>query len=85
MGESDIPAVDPRKPVYLYVQVADAIEAQIRSGKLQPGAMLPNERSLAEQYGVAVNTVRGAVRALRDRGLVVTLAAKGTYIASPEA
>lgn len=84
MGDSDIPAVDPLRPEYVYVQVADDIERQIRAGILTPGAMLAGERALAEQYGVALNTVRGAVRLLRERGLVVTLPAKGTFIAEPE-
>lgn len=83
MGEADIPAVDPTRPEYLYVQVADDIERQITAGTLTPGAMLPGERALAEQYGVALHTARGAVRLLRERGRVVTLPAKGTYIARP--
>lgn len=81
MGESDTPAVDPSRPEYVYVQVADHIAGQIASGELAPGAMLPGERALAEQYGVALNTARGAVRLLRERGLVVTVPAKGTFIA----
>jgi GntR family transcriptional regulator len=32
---------------------------------------------------VALGTVRRAVQELRDRGLVVTLPAKGTYVRSP--
>jgi DNA-binding GntR family transcriptional regulator len=74
-------AIDPARPVYVYVQVADDIAAQISSGHLAPGARLPAERDIAQQYGVAYLTARRAVRELRDRGLVVTLPAKGTYIA----
>lgn len=77
--------MDPSRPVYIYVQIADAIAAQIASGRLLPGAMLPGERALMEQYGVALHTARRAVRELRERGLVVTLPAKGTYIAEPAA
>jgi GntR family transcriptional regulator len=80
MGDSDTPAVDPSRPEYVYVQVADHIAGQIASGRLAAGAMLPGERALAEEYGVALNTVRGAVALLRERGLVVTLPAKGTYV-----
>lgn len=83
MGESDTPAVDPSRPEYVYVQVADDIERKIKAGKLAPGAMLAGERALAEEYGVALNTARGAVRLLRERGLVVTLPAKGTFVAKP--
>ncbi|WP_445520397.1 GntR family transcriptional regulator [Streptomyces sp. NEAU-174] len=81
MDESPI---DPTAPVYVYVQVADRIAAQIESGRLRPGARLAGERDLAEEYGVAVGTVRRAVQELRERGLVLTLPAKGTFIAEPE-
>ncbi len=80
MGDQE-PVVDPQRPVYVWRQVADWIAARIDSGELQPGARLEGERELAEQVGVAVGTVRRAVEDLRERGLVVTLPAKGTYIA----
>jgi DNA-binding GntR family transcriptional regulator len=80
MGDDQRP-VDPSRPVYVWRQVADHIAARIASGELQPGARLEGERELAEALGVAVGTVRRAVEDLRDRGLVVTLASKGTYIA----
>lgn len=75
--------IDPTAPEYVYRQVADAVAADIASGKLTPGARLPGERALAEQYGVAVGTARRAVEELRQRGLVFTLPAKGTFIAAP--
>jgi DNA-binding GntR family transcriptional regulator len=73
--------IDPARPVYVYVQLADDIADQIEAGRLAPGAMLPAERDLAAQYGVAYLTARRAVRELRGRGLVVTLPGKGTYVA----
>jgi GntR family transcriptional regulator len=66
--------------VYVYVGVADHIAARIEAGELMSGARLPAERDLAADYQVAVGTARRAVQELRDRGLVVTLPAKGTYI-----
>lgn len=69
----------------MYVQVADHIAGLIAAGTLQPGARLEGERELAEQLGVAIGTVRRAVEELRARGLVVTLPAKGTYVAEPPA
>lgn len=84
MGDQE-PVVDPSRPVYVWRQVADHIAARIRSGELQPGARLEGERELAEAYGVAVGTVRRAVEDLRERGLAVTLPAKGTYIAEQAA
>jgi len=72
--------VDPSRPVYVWRQVADWIVHRIESGELQPGARLEGERELAEQVGVAVGTVRRAVEDLRQRGIVVTLPAKGTFV-----
>lgn len=65
---------------YVFEQVADAVAADIASGRLPKGARLPNERDLGAQYGVAPGTARRAVRELRDRGLVVTLPNKGTFV-----
>jgi DNA-binding GntR family transcriptional regulator len=67
-------------PDYAYVQLANFIEARIGDGTLAPGARLPGERALAEEYGVALGTVRSALRILRDKELIVTTPSKGTFI-----
>ncbi|MGV9600787.1 GntR family transcriptional regulator [Streptosporangium sandarakinum] len=82
-AEQDIPPFEPGPAQYTYVALADHIALRIRGGDLNPGARLPGERDLAAEYGVAVGTVRRAVAELRDRGLVVTLPAKGTFITEP--
>jgi DNA-binding GntR family transcriptional regulator len=79
MGDQE-PVVNPSRPVYVWQQVADWIARRIEAGELRPGARLEGERELAEQAGVAVGTVRRAIEDLRQRGLVITLPAKGTYI-----
>ena len=66
---------------YIYARVADHIEARIKAGELVPGARLPGERDLAAEYQVALGTMRRAIEELRSRGLVVTLPAKGTFVA----
>lgn len=76
------PTFDPSGPAYVYMQLADHIASRIRSGELLPATRLPGERDLAEEYGVALGTARRAVQELRDRGLVITLPAKGTYISA---
>ncbi|MDR3080052.1 MAG: winged helix-turn-helix domain-containing protein [Streptomyces sp.] len=83
-SERNRPPIDPTKIAYIYMQVADYIAGQIADGTLSPGARLPGERALAEEYGVAFLTVRRAMKELRERGLVVTLPAKGTFIAYPD-
>jgi DNA-binding GntR family transcriptional regulator len=79
---TDVPEFDPGAggPAYVYVRVADHIAARIRAGGLAPGARLPGERDLADEYQVALGTVRRAIEELRSRGLVVTLPAKGTFV-----
>ncbi|MEU3457829.1 GntR family transcriptional regulator [Micromonospora sp. NPDC006766] len=73
--------VDEMSPVALYIQLADLLAKQIEEGKLKPRQPLPSESTLQQEYGVARGTVRAAVRLLRERGLVVTLPARGTYVA----
>jgi DNA-binding GntR family transcriptional regulator len=64
---------------YVYEQVADHIEQRIRAGKIPPGTRLPGEQALRQEYGIALSTVRKAMQLLRDRGLVVTRASKGSF------
>jgi len=71
---------DPASQVPLYVQIANHVEAQIATGELAPGGRLPAERDLAEQWGVAYQTVRRAMRELRGRGLVASVVGKGTFV-----
>jgi DNA-binding GntR family transcriptional regulator len=68
------------EPVYEWQRVAADIERRISAGEVPKGGRLENERELADHYRVSAGTVRRAVRDLRDRGLVATLPAKGTYV-----
>lgn len=65
---------------YTWQRVADDIAARIDSGELPAGSMLRGERALAEEYGVAIDTIRRATRHLREEGRVVTLPSKGTFV-----
>jgi DNA-binding GntR family transcriptional regulator len=62
------------------VRIADHLAAGIASGVYPADSMLPGERALAESYGVGVNTLRRALDVLRERGLIITLPAKGTFV-----
>jgi GntR family transcriptional regulator len=72
--------VDPLNPVPFYEQVADAIAARIKAGEWEPGALIPSEGTLQEEYGVARGTIRRALELLRERGVVVTMPQRGTYV-----
>jgi DNA-binding GntR family transcriptional regulator len=65
---------------YRYVQIADHIEGQIRTGVLHEGAALPSVPNLAEEYGVARMTIKRAVEILVERELVVVLHGRGTFV-----
>ena len=65
----------------LYLEIADTITAQIRAGKLKPGALLPSTTQLAEQYDVSTATAYRAMRLLHQRGLVLGRIGKGVYVA----
>lgn len=71
---------DFEPPGYLYQAVASDLTRRIRSGELPPHAPLPAEGDLARSYGVSLGTARHATRVLRERGLVVTIRSKGTYV-----
>jgi DNA-binding GntR family transcriptional regulator len=52
------PNLDPQLPRYL--AIAQAIAADLESGRLSPGDKLPTHRELAWQLGLTVGTVTRA-------------------------
>jgi GntR family transcriptional regulator len=73
--------IDHAGPELIWRQVADDLRAEIESGALPAGAKLPSEPELASIYGVARVTVRSAVAALREDGLVTVTLGRGTFVA----
>jgi DNA-binding FadR family transcriptional regulator len=59
----------------------------IRLGVLADGDRLPPERQLADTFGVSRETLREAIRALRDAGLVESRRGRGggTFVMAPKA
>lgn len=66
---------------YVWQQAADEIQRRIEAGIYPPGSMLPNERELSTELGIAIGTLRRAKEELVARGLVVILPARGTFVA----
>ncbi|MBR8642367.1 GntR family transcriptional regulator [Streptomyces tuirus] len=64
----------------LYVQLADVVAGKIASGELAPDRPIPSENHLADAYGVARLTARRAAQELRERGLIVTVRGKGSFV-----
>ena len=69
--------------VALWRRVADAIERAIADGRYEPGARLPGETEIAELHRVNRHTVRRALAALAERGLVRAERGSGTYVEAP--
>jgi DNA-binding GntR family transcriptional regulator len=67
-------------PVPVYQQIADLIEARIRDGTVPAGRPIPSEKTIVQEYGVARTTARRVVDELRSRGLVFTVAHRGTFV-----
>ncbi|NYD67615.1 GntR family transcriptional regulator [Agromyces atrinae] len=73
--------IDPSSPKPPFEQLRSAVIAAVREGTLAPGAKLPPVRRLAEDLGLAANTVARAYRELEADGVVVTRGRNGTVIA----
>jgi DNA-binding transcriptional regulator YhcF (GntR family) len=64
-----------------FEQVRAQLEAQIRSGDLPAGERLPTVRRLADDLGIAANTVARAYRELEQAGLIATRGRAGSFVA----
>jgi DNA-binding FadR family transcriptional regulator len=50
--------MSPRKRPSLVEEVREGLLGDLTSGKLAPGAKLPNENDLAERFAVSRSTIR---------------------------
>ncbi len=66
--------------VALWRLVADGIERGIAEGRFAAGEKLPGEIEIADTYRVNRHTVRRALAALAERGLVRAERGSGTYV-----
>jgi DNA-binding GntR family transcriptional regulator len=64
----------------LYAALAGVLARDIRGGKYPPESTLPSEKELTERYGVSRQTVRQALRAVRDQGLISSHPGIGTIV-----
>jgi len=69
----------------LYQQVLDALRGEILKGLFPVGSQLPTEEALTARFGVSRNTVREALRHLREGGLIASRQGAGTTVCGPGA
>jgi GntR family transcriptional regulator len=67
-----------RKP--LYSEVMDILLEDIKGGQYPPGSKLPPEDQLAREFSVSRVTLREALRALEDDGVIVRRHGSGTFV-----
>jgi GntR family transcriptional regulator len=73
-------SIDRDGPTPVYLQLAAILRACIEAGEIPAGRALPSETTLMGEYGLARETVRKAVRVLRDEGLVQIVQGRGAYV-----
>ncbi|MET9436592.1 GntR family transcriptional regulator [Streptomyces sp. NPDC006551] len=74
--------VDTGSPTAPYEQLRAQIAERARSGALPVGYKLPTVRGLAEDLGLAANTVAKAYKALEADGVIETRGRHGTFVAA---
>ncbi|MBN8910269.1 MAG: GntR family transcriptional regulator, partial [Rhodospirillales bacterium] len=67
--------------VALWRQIAGRLQQDIAGGGLPPGARLPTEAELSQQFGVNRHTVRRALEELSRAGLVRVEQGRGSFVA----
>jgi GntR family transcriptional regulator, phosphonate transport system regulatory protein len=66
--------------VALWRQIEQQLQAGIRSGEFAPGMQLPTEQRLAARFGVNRHTVRRALGALVQQGIVRVEQGRGAFV-----
>lgn len=77
--------VDPTSSEPPFAQLHAQVTAQVADGTLRPGDRMPTVRRLADDLGIAPNTVARAYRELEADGLLVGRGRAGTFVAAPAA
>lgn len=64
----------------LSLQLRDTIAGLVESGEYLPGEMIPSEREMARMYNTNRMTVKKAIAALVEEGVLVSEASRGTFV-----
>lgn len=66
----------------VYREIARALTLRLAQGAWQPGAAIPSEARLKEEFGVAIGTIRKAVDELVAQNMLVRQQGRGTFVAT---
>lgn len=73
-------AIVPDASRRVYEQIIDVITEMVASGELGPGDKLPPERHLTDLLDVSRSSLREAIRALQEQGVLESRRGAGTYV-----
>ena len=74
--------INPKSPVPPFEQLRLQLLEQVKSGELAAGTKLPTVRRLAEDLGIAPNTVARTYRELEADGFIETRGRNGTLVSA---
>lgn len=66
----------------VYIQIHNQLRQNIEDGKWQVGTKIPAERELAAEFHVSRMTLRQAIQALVDEGILERRVGSGTFVAN---
>lgn len=69
-------------PISLYLNLKDDIVSRILDGTYRVGGQLPTEQELCRTHGLSRVTVRKALEALKQDGLLTSVQGQGTLVSS---
>ncbi|MEG8279199.1 FadR/GntR family transcriptional regulator [Streptomyces sp. AHA2] len=73
-----------QRPQRTHHEVADELRARIRSGALRPGARMPTQARLAQEFGVERGVVRRALRVLQSEQLLTDVSKGSPATVAPD-
>lgn len=76
--EEERKELDYRMPIYL--QLREIVRSRIEDGEYLPGTAIPSENTLADTFGINRLTVRNAVDALVNEGILQRVQGKGVFV-----
>ncbi|HEY0260832.1 MAG TPA: GntR family transcriptional regulator, partial [Lacisediminihabitans sp.] len=72
--------IEQKSGVPPFEQLRTQLIGLVRSGELAGGSRLPTVRALAEELGIATNTVARAYRELETDGFIETRGRNGSFV-----
>ena len=69
----------------IYLQISQQIKAQIMSGELKEGDLLPSMRNLAVELRISVITTKRAYEDLEREGFIESYTGKGSFVKAQNA